>query len=191
MDERHVQNALWCSMHGSIVVAPNFTPVGWFECDMFSVSKSGYWSEHEIKLTVSDFNADAEKCLQFWRPRTESDEPGPFSQVREKTWKHDLLAVCDVRGPSLFWYVMPEDVAKSVVIPAWAGLKIARPDSYRARIAKQAPRLHKQPASDKLIEQARIALYWRYWRMRVYKNAQDPPTEANGVSDELGFVPEM
>ncbi len=175
MDERYIQNGLWTSMTAAIVVAPNFTPAEWFECDMFSVSKSGYWAEHEIKLSVSDFRADAEKVSYFYRPRRE-DEPGPFSQVRDMVIKHDMLAACDIRGPSLFWYVMPEEVAKAVVIPAWAGLKIARPDRYRMVVAKQAPRLHKQPASGKLIEQARIALYWRYWRMRVYKNASDPPS---------------
>jgi hypothetical protein len=37
----------------------NFTPKGWWECDLAYLTKSGYL--FEIKLTAADFRKDGEK----------------------------------------------------------------------------------------------------------------------------------
>ena len=177
MDERQIQNTLWRSMQGAKIVVPNFTPASWFECDLFSVSTAGYWTEHEVKLSVADFKADARKFGGFWRDRKEDDPPGFGSRIRENLTKHHLLGQRDERGPSIYWYVLSESVAAAVEIPEWAGLKIAYQASknhLRVKVEKQAPKLHRVKASERLIEQAMVACYWRYWRARVYRNVVEP-----------------
>lgn len=143
-----------------MIVVPNFTPAKWFECDLFSVSKSRYWTEHEIKLTVGDFKADAEKKQYVLN--------GDYFEWKSK---YSLLTEKDNRGPSSFWYVLSTDVARQVTIPEWAGLKVvafsARAGYLNLNVMKAAPRLHKVKVSDGLMEQASVAMYWRYWRMRL------------------------
>lgn len=176
--EAQIQNRLWCSMAQSQIVCPNFTPARWFECDVFSVSKAGYWTEHEIKLTAGDFRADAEKSQRYGRPRREDDPPGPFRTVHDELFKHNLLSAKDDRGPSAFYYVLPERIVGACELPEWAGLKIVRELSagyLRITTEKTAPRLHKSKCAESVIEQAKIALYWRYWRARVFHNRIDPP----------------
>ena len=156
------------------IAAPNLTPVGWFECDLFSVSKSGYWTEHEIKLTVADFKADVMKENLY---RID----GVFRPVK----KHDMLTARNEQGPSYFWYVLSTDVARQVEVPEWAGLKIVAPSvNYRGlnfNVMKQAPRLHKAKASEKMIDQVKVSLYWRYWRMRLHKeNPLKEPEDDHG-----------
>lgn len=155
MNEKTIQNALWRSvlMRSSKVVVPNFTPRKWFECDVFSVSKAGYWSEWEIKLSVKDFVADATKKNIFGGKLLE---------------KHAALREADSsRCPSYFWFVLSEEVAAKVVVPEWAGVRIIRPGRRPTfTMDRPARRLHKEPAGESLVKQAMVACYWRYWRIR-------------------------
>jgi hypothetical protein len=174
MNEREIQNKLWYRLQSSLIVVPNFTPAQWFECDVFSVTKAGYWTEQEIKLTAGDFRADAEKERRYHRPRRD-DEPGMFDMTHDDVKKHDLLASGDPRGPNQFWYVLTADVAASVIVPLWAGVKIAKEErwGFTLKVERPAPRLHREPAGAALIEQAHIACYWRYWRLRVCTNKEE------------------
>ena len=63
LSERLIQKKLYHRLFGNRLVLPNFTPNGWFECDIWVLTKSGYGREYEIKLTVSDFKADAKKMF--------------------------------------------------------------------------------------------------------------------------------
>ena len=138
---------------------PNFTPVGWWECDIWSVTKAGYAVEHEIKLSVSDFHADAKKRDAC-------------------TNKHKLLAIGNARGPSRFWFVFAGQwvVGPSLDewcvsgVPAWAGIKIAElvgdGPRFRLVIHRPAPKLHQWKAEVRQLERAREACYWRFWRER-------------------------
>src|SRR5688500_4528407 len=60
--ERTIQNALYC--HCAIkrheLIVPNSGLFGW-ESDLISVTKAGFIYEFEIKITRSDFRADAKK----------------------------------------------------------------------------------------------------------------------------------
>lgn len=61
--ELDIQIALWKDLQSSRdLVMPNYTPKKWFECDVMAVTKAGYLEEYEIKLSASDFKADAKKC---------------------------------------------------------------------------------------------------------------------------------
>jgi hypothetical protein len=161
---RDIQTGLWLALRGtSQLVLPNFTPAAWFECDVFSVSKSGYMHEHEIKMSVADFRRDAEKADYFYE-RVD----GRFAKQRKAT-KHERLLQADVRGPSCFWFVVPDGLIGKSDVPRWAGLKVVRDQGHwcSVRVVKMAPRLHNAQVSAKVIEQAETACYWRYWNERL------------------------
>ena len=62
MTERDIQIAIWWAWgKAGHCCMPNYTPRDWWECDVFCVSKAGYFTEYEIKLTAQDFRADAQK----------------------------------------------------------------------------------------------------------------------------------
>jgi hypothetical protein len=59
---RDIQQRLWINGRSAYsLMVPNYTPDRWFECDMFAITKSGYFHEFEIKLTVDDFRQDSNK----------------------------------------------------------------------------------------------------------------------------------
>lgn len=131
--------------HESII--PNYTPEGWYESDMFSVTKAGYAVEHEIKMSAQDFARDADK---------------------DKGAKYRRLEKGDPSGPKFFWYVVPETIVPQIRVPAWAGLMVARPygRGARLRVVKKAPALH----SAKVPGETRVHIsglfYWRFWSLR-------------------------
>ena len=176
MNELSIQNALWRELQTSCSpVIPNYTPAKWWENDLFAIAKSGYWIEHEIKLTLADFKADAAKAmdvragLHLWR-------------TGEQERKHDLLAAKSERGPNRFFYVVPESLADKIELPAWAGLKIIHrcdlpehgtPPAHTkvcTTTRTKAPLLHKAKISNDIIEHARGVCYWRFWNLR--RNAE-------------------
>lgn len=158
MTERCIQRWLFQELRSATKIAmPNYTPAGWWECDLFSVTKAGYFHEHEIKLSVADFRADAKKSERGWNYER---------RKQEDRNKHDELASACERGPSCFWFVVPEGLIESSDVPEWAGLKYAiRQDRYwgRTKIVRPAPRLHREKANPKVIEHAKGVCYWRYW----------------------------
>ena len=158
MNAPQIQQALWRDLVVSHkIMMPNFTPSKWFECDMFAITKAGYWTEHEIKLSVADYKADAKK---YQRRHYDG---------YEDTYKHAQLTVASERCPSRFWFVMPEDVASKIEVPEWAGLKVcAVSDSGRVYVneEKPAPRLHKIKATTELQNQVMLAAYYRFWNQR-------------------------
>lgn len=132
---------------------PRFTPVGWWECDVFELTEAGYWREYEIKTTRADFRQDARK------------ERVRKGGVRNK---HDILAAHDVAGPCQFWFVCPAGVIPVAEVPEWAGLiemsDIGRGHKkYRVRdtVVKAAPRLHQEKCRPVVVEKARECCYWR------------------------------
>lgn len=126
----------------------NFQGEGLGECDVISISKSGYVYEYEIKVSRSDFKADF-----------------------KKTWKHEKLInleplrildewmngkktggkVTQVIIPNYFYYVTPPGMLKVDEIPPYAGLGEETGESW-IRIIKKAPKLHKHKATDRLIK---------------------------------------
>lgn len=158
LTERSVQSRLWiCSRSSFDVLLPNYTPVEWWECDMFGVTRAGYFHEFEIKLTAADFRADAAKAKRRY---DRADNWRPIDET-----KHVLLAGRSVRGPSMFWYVAPDGMIDLADVPEWAGLQVIRNGRWFETV-KKAPRLHSQKIDRKIVEHALGVCYFRYWHAR-------------------------
>lgn len=142
------------NISGSVVVMPNFTPFGWFECDFFRITKAGYFYEYEIKLTLSDFKADSKKGDYCWKTQTTKTK---YSQIVDSEHKH---------RPSRFYYVVPEELEEKVapLIPEWAGLIVNR---GHLRTVKQAPILHRKKVSQAIIRQAQKSATGRFWDLHL------------------------
>jgi hypothetical protein len=131
--EEHLIHHLMGSYYAGIV--PNYY-IGYWECDVFSLNKSGYTAEYEIKLSKQDYLKDFGKAIRRWR----SDN---------KIFKHDLIKTG--QRTNRFWFVCPEDL--DVEIPKYAGLMTFVKSQYWDRldftIKKKAPLLKKEKADDK------------------------------------------
>lgn len=177
MTEFEIQNALYWHLYNSSprIVVPNFTPTNWWECDVWSVSKNGYSTEYEIKISRADFKKDAEKERRLRRGR---------ELVTEK--KHDILQECiDGEGhthpPKFFYYVTPPDLIQEDEIPDFAGLITKHGRTFST--VKRAPILHRDPADEQDIERARTAFYYRYWKMRDRLQYQKTRTKTHQLMD--------
>lgn len=157
MNEKTVQQDLFSHFSKrSAIMIPNFSPsftpakpVKWGECDVFQITKSMYWVEFEIKLSVSDFRAD-------------------FKKVK----KHRALAERAPNIPRRFWYVMPDIIADKVEgeIPEYAGLlafrkwPCYRDDLFKRRV--DAPTLQSVKVTAAQLQRLYVRFYWRYWYQR-------------------------
>jgi hypothetical protein len=155
-----IQNSLFYDLQKkSEIVITNFTPKNWWECDIWAVSKSGYATEYEIKISRADFKKDVEK---------ERRVRGIGCQmVTEK--KCDILQECvsgdgHTHPPKHFYYVTPEDMVEPDEIPEYAGHIVMC--SRVSKTLKRAPVLHRDKADQGDIDNAKRAFYYRYWNMR-------------------------
>ena len=154
MTARDIQRCLIRERYRRSFVIPNYTPRGWFECDIFECTKAGFFREFEIKLTRSDFKTDAKKSRRHYDAQ--------WQATHNK--KHDLLYQRDVRGPKQFYYVTPVGLLAHEEIPDWAGL-IELHDADGRLYEQQpvmAPILHRQRADPKLKAHAESICYWRF-----------------------------
>ena len=100
------------------LVMPNYTPDGWWECDVLSVSDAGYASEFEIKTSRGDFFRDFSKEKR---------------QGEATMAKHDRL-VLDNRVISEYYFVVPAHMVTLDEIPPYAGVIFCvRDNSGRVR----------------------------------------------------------
>lgn len=156
--ERDIQRKLFWDYHQSAVLVPNYTPAGWWECDLFRVTKAHYFYEYEIKLSLRDFRADAKKrdtrSMQYERFRQRL--------ARYSTKKYWQLEHAGKRCPSRFYYVVPASIAEGVQgeLPSFAGLIVF--DRYLREVIK-APRIHARKVSGHVIRNAQRVCVWRYW----------------------------
>ena len=151
----------WQLCAASELIVPRHTPPHWWECDVWRLSKSGFWMEYEIKLTIEDFRKDFSKKQDV----ISLTRGGPWrTPIVER--KHDLLAAKDARGPSRFWFVVPFELAGKIDIPPYAGLLAAHAGGRSVSsltIVVQAPLLHRiKWVGNK--ETLLSAFYWRFWR---------------------------
>jgi hypothetical protein len=149
---------------------PNYTPSQWFECDIFEVTKAGYFREYEIKLTYGDFKADRkkEKTKVSFAGSEENGQRWTRREPRIGT-KHQMLADKALIGPSQFWFVCPEnsaDVIPLSEIPSWAGLIYIPIDGGEIEIVK-APKLHRSKHNPEIIKHARGVCYYRFHRLFI------------------------
>lgn len=155
-NERTVQLAIMSEIRSAVVLAaPNYTPAGWWECDLWAVTKAGYATEYEIKLSLSDFKNDAAKEAAHW-----SRESG----WTHKRTKHGALAAAETAGPSRFFYVIPRALRSAIepILPSWAGLGLF--GDSRVFFVRDAPRLHNQHVRAREMRLAQRRLCFRYWQ---------------------------
>lgn len=147
-------------LHQSFMI-PRFSPAKWWECDVFEVTRAGYFREFEVKLTLADFRRDAAKCDEF---RLKWDAPA------ESRNKHELLMRGDPRGPVEFWFVAPEGMIAETELPHFTGLIAVKDHGadhesnwrYTLRTVRDAPRLHNTKIDDSIRRHALGVCYARY-----------------------------
>lgn len=172
MTERQIQRWLFNTLRSTCrVVVPNYTPAHWWECDVFAVTKAGYFHEYEIKLTRGDFKADADKAHTAWGRELrviDGREVATFGRHRTSL-KHERLALASPNGgPTQFWYVVPDGLLAIDDVPSWAGLKYAKGNGNFMTFTtpKPAPRLHREKCDPAIVAHATGVCYWRYWNER-------------------------
>lgn len=143
---------------------PRYTPAGWWEMDLFCLSKAGYVTEYEIKTTRADFKADADK-RRYTDAMFRRHLPVTL-ELAATTTKHARLEAGDPAGPKQFFFAVPDGLVEAAEVPAWAGLvavtapkKAGRPG--RMCLKKPAPVLHRQKAAPAVAEHARSVCYYR------------------------------
>lgn len=151
MTVHQIQRALMADRWRQGFCLPNYTPPEWWECDVFYLSKAGYFSEFEIKLTVSDFRADASKMKRMWTQN-------PVSNQFECSHRMKHKEIGDPMGPVQFWYATPKGLIDSV--PDWSGL--IHVSERRAEVVKPAPRLHRVKFCEKRLAHAQTIPYYRW-----------------------------
>lgn len=135
---------------------PGFTPIDWWENDVFVITAAGYWVEYEIKVSRSDFFVDAEKATAEWTGEYQTVGLGKYScqkKVYRKVTKHSMLERGDLKGPSRFFFITPLHLVTPADLPKWAGLIYAYQPDDRGYIgfkeAVKAPRIHKAKCDEK------------------------------------------
>jgi hypothetical protein len=150
-----VQNDLYWFLQrrGHSRTMPRFSPGGWWEADIYSITSAGYGQEYEIKLTRADFVQDAQK------ERRTTTKGVTLKKFEE------LLAG---RGPRVFYYVVPETLLPELEIPEFAGVMTFRQRGKTLRFneAKKPRLLHKNKVPDTVIAQLMQACYYRFWSER-------------------------
>lgn len=91
-----------------------------WELDVVSINKNNFLTEYEVKISRSDFKADAKK--KKWIYYTDKNH-----------W---------FKCANYFYYVCPKDLIKVEEIPSFAGLIYV--DAGEIITVKKAPRLHKE-----------------------------------------------
>lgn len=153
MKSADIQVALWRELEYSRhhrPVVPNAIVKNWFECDVLSVSGSGYWWEFEIKISKTDFLNDALKTARI----------GGYGSKPV----HKYSAIQEKQGPARFCYVTPEGLLNKDDIPEFAGLWEV--DKFkRVREVIKPPTLHMEKLDQKVVDDLYRKMYWRYWKL--------------------------
>lgn len=141
----------------------NFTPPGWFECDVFELTRSGFFREYEIKASRSDFQADNNK---FKSQGEWADNR--WVKLPDRV-KHEELARGCSHGPCRFYFVTPIGLIKPSEVPQWAGLMQWEIDEDRSfpwninlKTITEAPSLHRCKFTEERRRKLLEACYWRY-----------------------------
>ena len=178
MNEPEIQDYLYRYFFaGRSYGIPNIYLYNW-ESDFLSVTKAGRVHEYEIKISRSDFKADAAKTEKHRIMEHGCREPNSW----ENDWIHKskqtgmgipsfisskLTADNKIAGkrPNYFWYVCPEGIITDV--PEYAGLIYCIPYT----IIKKAPLLHKDTITQEMEKKILSSFYYRYWKIRREQNA--------------------
>ena len=61
MTARDIQRRLLFDLYRTSTVIPNYTPRRWWECDVWEITKAGYFREYEIKVSRADLLGDLKR----------------------------------------------------------------------------------------------------------------------------------
>ena len=179
INESYIQKRLlsgWKSTHQYVM--ENLYVFEW-ESDFLLKTKSGYWYEAEIKISLSDFKADFKKKEKH--------------QILEngfkiwKSWKYNPLTKEKIeynkevktKRPNYFTYAVPWYLEEQVkpLLPKYAGLLVLDENGYILRESVKAPKLHSEKYSDESLKLTEKFYYnWRTCRqdkMMASKNHND------------------
>ncbi len=182
MNARDIQRAIIVDRYRRSIVMPNYKPSKWFECDVFEQTKSGFFTEYEIKLSRSDFLADRQKRHDPIRWQGGTWLPTPLVQPT----KHELLASHVEYGPRRFYFVTPEGLIAESEIPEWAGwieVHYVEPDHpttkpyIRLDGRRVAPSLHRKKLDPKVQEHIFSVSYYRFQSMFLHGRMDEAKTE--------------
>ena len=113
-------------------VLQNLYVFGW-ESDILFLSKTGFWTEIEIKVSRADFKAD----------------------LKNKVEKHRLLSdKNNILKPNQFFYAVPDGLIEPDEIPEYAGLLTVSESFFGINIGKSAPWLHRHKIDPNQLELA-------------------------------------
>jgi len=142
-----------------------------WESDFFSVTKSGYLYEVEVKISKSDFAADFIKFKhKLFEGRNQTEVVKDAKYKYSKRWKKEVrrapekkINPQEINMPNKFFFACPEGLLTVDEIPEYAGLIYV--NEFSATVIKQAPTLHKRK------ENIKELLFSKYqWG---YVNAKD------------------
>lgn len=161
---RDIQRGLIVQRYRRSFIIPNYTPRDWWECDLFEITKAGFFREYEIKMSRSDFKADAKKKSRNWQ----WDEASNRGVITEAN-KHDELKASSKSGPKQFYFVTPAGLVAPSELPTWAGLiEIHERTGHRVpfnvteNVVVKAPQLHRHALDPKVKAHAESICYWRF-----------------------------
>ena len=148
MNEQSIQDRLYkyikstCSDPYAIIL-PNTMLCRWkWESDLLYITKAGYVTEYEIKLSNGDFAADMNKSR-----------------------KHEILM--NGGGPTYFYYVCPTGIIHPEDVPSYAGLIYVDSDmGVNEALKCERTKRAKPLSNEEWIEIATKSLK-RYWRLRI------------------------
>lgn len=169
MNSKDITIALYWQLRGaSQLLIPRFTPLKWWECDLWRLTPADFVDEYEIKTSVADFRADVKKNEE----RYELDPATRRYAPVVKATKHELLAGSE-RGPNRFWFVVPGEIADKIEVPPYAGLIVY--GSRNTVLRKQAPKRHgRKWDGNKLAVFS--TFYHRYWHHEAASKDELPPS---------------
>jgi hypothetical protein len=121
-----------------------------WESDFFSVTKSGYIYEVEVKISKSDFTADFVKFKhKLFEGRNQTEVIKEAKYRYSKRWKKNVrkapekkVNLQEIKMPNKFFFACPDGLISVDEVPEYAGLIYVTDNE--ATIIKQAPVLHKR-----------------------------------------------
>jgi len=169
LTEAAIQDLLYfhCTSKGHILVNPNSCVFGW-ESDFISVTKTLMVHEFEIKISKSDFRADADKEKHATLLNPVKTIYPEYPSLRRDITLH---------RPNYFYYVCPDYVAGPADMPDHAALIHVVPwgNRWMLKPVTRIRRIHNEPIEQKRLIQLSRSLMYRYWRQRL--NTIQLPTE--------------
>lgn len=137
------------------LIVPNCKALG-YEADVLSLTRAGYITEFEIKLSRSDF-------LNESRCRSKKCK----FQLYESAQNISISAYSAMFCPNFFYYVCPKEIIKPDQVPDFAGLLwIVDLKTAFFRVILEAPRLHGYKLAEPKIEWMIRSMQAKFWKDR-------------------------